>query len=563
MMAERNIPFALALAALVLVISVPAMGKPPAHLVPFPEDQAEKQSSEAKPARAQPPKSNFQPRFRVPSVKKSGEDDPAVKQTSHEEPVAKESALQPVAAEEETDLEPVPAEEEASAGPKLLPTADDTDGTDEEVTRTQGREALDEAYAKSKTATSEEDYSQVINLCRRAKAGGLSEKYEDYAHRLLGWAFNRRGEAKSKAGKHAEALADFESAVAAGGAWRAIHNRGVGYAGVGRLKEAMADLNRAIALNPRYPHAYFNRGELRYKANDYEGAVKDYSLAIKLGARDSTAYASRAHAFYRMERFGDALRDYGQAISLDPSNAAALINRGDTYSDVGKYGEAAKDYRSAVRVDPQNGRAFQAAAWLMATCPDTHYRDEKLAIEAAGRAVELAGPTFRNLSTLAAAQASAGMFSEAQETQEQAIAAAAKEEVVTAEKMMSLYRREIAYRDRPFTAFTTPEEIEDPQVRQATAPDRDNNRQRSRANVPGFKSRPRSPTARHRGNRHLQTGAGSPRLGYSRRGDASRGQSSAATSRHVRGRHQTAAGIILAYRPFGGNRCSARGQAEL
>jgi hypothetical protein len=35
--------------------------------------------------------------------------------------------------------------------------------------------------------------------------------------------------------------------------------------------------------------------------------------------------------------------------------------------------------------------------------------------------------------------------------------------------MMSLYRREVAYRDRPFTAFTTPEEIDDKQVRQATA----------------------------------------------------------------------------------------------
>jgi tetratricopeptide (TPR) repeat protein len=285
----------------------------------------------------------------------------------------------------------------------------------------------------------------------------------------MGWAFNRRGEAKSKAGQNVEALDDFEAAVSAGGAWRAIHNRGVGYAAVGRLKEAMADLNRAIQLNPRYPHAYFNRGELRYKAKDYEGAAQDYSLAIKLGARESAVYTSRGHAFYRMERFGEALRDYGEAIQLDPENAAALVNRGDTYSDVGKYGEAAKDYRAAVRVAPKNGRAFQAAAWLMATCPDTHYRDDKLAIDAASRAIELAGPSFRNLSTLAAAQASAGLFKEAQETQEQAIAAASKEDAVTAEKMMGLYRREIAFRDRPFTAYTTPEEMKDPQVRQATA----------------------------------------------------------------------------------------------
>jgi tetratricopeptide (TPR) repeat protein len=105
----------------------------------------------------------------------------------------------------------------------------------------------------------------------------------------------------------------------------------------------------------------------------------------------------------------------------------------------------------------------------MATCPDTHYRNEKLAIEAAERAIELDGASFRNLSTLATAQASAGLFKEAQETQEQAIAAAPKENVVTAEKMMSLYRREIAYVDRPFSAFQTPEEMDEKQVRQASA----------------------------------------------------------------------------------------------
>ena len=122
-----------------------------------------------------------------------------------------------------------------------------------------------------------------------------------------------------------------------------------------------------------------------------------------------------------------------------------------------------------MRVGPKNGRAYQAAAWLMATCPDTHYRDDKLAVEAAERATELDGATYRNLSTLAAAQASAGLFKEAQKTQEQAIAAASKEQVVTAEKMLSLYRREVAYRDRPVTAFRTPEEMDDKEVRQAAA----------------------------------------------------------------------------------------------
>jgi tetratricopeptide (TPR) repeat protein len=442
MIAVRNLSLSVALATLALVHGMlPAAAKPPANLVPFPEDAA--QAAEPKPAKPQPPQSDFRPRFKSPGVQ----------QVQHLEPADKKPSTGAV----------------ASDAPKAVEPQSPSAGQGEPTTTLRGREALDEAYAKSKTAESQSDYTEVIDLCRGALSGGVNDTYQQYADRLMGWAYNRRGEALAKEGKNADALADFEAAVKAGGAWRAIHNRAVGYSGVGRHNDAMADFDRAIELNPRFAPAFFNRGELRYKLGDDQGALDDYTQAIKVGPPDAPMYSSRGHAFYRIKRFGDALRDYGMAISLDPENAAAMVNRGDTYSDLGQYGEAAKDYRSAVRVAPNDGRAFQAAAWLMATCPDAHYRDDKLAVDAAKRAIELDGTTYRNLSTLAAAQASAGLFDEAQKTQEQAIAVAAKEQVLTAEKMMSLYQREIAFRDRPLTAFTTPEEMSDKEVRQAGA----------------------------------------------------------------------------------------------
>jgi tetratricopeptide (TPR) repeat protein len=444
MIGVRTLTLAVTLAMPALVVGMlPARGEPPRHLVPFPEDAADNPAAEVKPARPQPPKADFRPRFKVP----------AVRQAEHREPTAESPAPQAQPSADRVARAPQAADD-ARANP-ADPMA--------------GRGALDEAYAKSKTADSKKDYTEVIELCQQAAEAGLSEKYEEYANRLKGWAYNRRGEALAKEGKDADALADFEAAVVSGGAWRAIHNRGVSYAAAGRLDEAMADFDRTIKINPRYAHAYFNRGELRYRQGDYPAAIEDYTLALKLGWPDPAVYISRGHAFYRVKRFGDALRDYGEAIRLDPENAAALVNRGDTYSDVGQYGEAAKDYRAAVRVAPKNARAFQAAAWLMATCPDVHYRDKKLAIDAAQRAIELGGATYRHLSTLAAAQASAELFEEAQQTQEQAIASAPKQEVVTAEKLMSLYQRQIAFRDRPLTAFKTPEEMDESDVRPAAA----------------------------------------------------------------------------------------------
>jgi hypothetical protein len=45
----------------------------------------------------------------------------------------------------------------------------------------------------------------------------------------------------------------------------------------------MADYNRAIALNPRYGLVYRNRGNLKQRRGDTNGAIADFNQALKLG----------------------------------------------------------------------------------------------------------------------------------------------------------------------------------------------------------------------------------------------------------------------------------------
>lgn len=449
-------------------------------LVPFPEDEPQAPVERvAKPAAntkvaESAPTGRFQPRFRPPGVKQAQHTEPvkpndsAVKQVQHVEPVAS-------AAKSAEPAEPSAGEDIAPAklnpSDDVKPLAESGVETTAELPAgeaTTGRAVVDQAFANSKTAATDVEFSEVIDLCRGGLRSELSKGYEDYARRLMGWAYNRRGEERAKEGRDKEALADFEAAVEAGGSWRAIHNRGVSYAAVGRYQQAMVDFDKAIELNGRYPNAYYNRGELKYQQGNLPGAVEDYTQALQLGPPDAAMFNSRGYAFYRLERFGDALHDYGEAIKLDPENVAALINRADTYSDLGQYGDAAKDYRAAVKIAPTLGRAYQSTAWFMATCPDTHYRNDKLAVDAARRAIELDGADYRNLSTLAAAQASAGLFDEAKATQEQAIAKAAQTEKVTAEKMMALYQRDVAYRESPRTAYDMPEDEQEKTILQAS-----------------------------------------------------------------------------------------------
>ena len=271
----------------------------------------------------------------------------------------------------------------------------------------------------------------------------------------MAWAYNRRGETLVEAGRDKEALADFEAAVENNPlSWRSTHNRAVSYASMGRMKEAMDNFNRTIVLNNQYPNAFFNRAELRYGQGDFAAprpTTRGPWRSSPTTPRSSTTAGMRC---YRMRRFGEALRDYSAALRIDPKFAPALVNRGDTYCDLAQYGEAAKDYRAAVEIDPKLGRAYQAAAWLMATCPDDHYRNDKLALEAAHKAIELDGTTdYRYLETLAAAEANAGDFNAARQTQEKAITQAPRGDMVAAEKRMALYGRELAYRERPRVAF--------------------------------------------------------------------------------------------------------------
>src|SRR4029078_10165885 len=105
-------------------------------------------------------------------------------------------------------------------------------------------------------------------------------------------------------------------------------------------------------------------------------------------------------------------------------------------------------YRPARWFNPKLGRAYQSAAWLMATCPQPEYRNEQLAPETAQKAIALDGDKdYRYLETLAAAQASAGKFEDAQKTQRRVIQIAPKNDSAKYKARLELYKQGQPYRE--------------------------------------------------------------------------------------------------------------------
>ncbi len=320
-------------------------------------------------------------------------------------------------------------------------------------TLSAGDRSINDAYQKSKTAATLEDYGQIVSMCQAGIDHEATPERTAYAKKLSDWAgarvHNKQGEKEVANGDEKAALKEFEAAVALdSNFWRALHNRGVSRAGAGNAKDALADFEAVIKLNPNYANAWFNRGELKYAKNDFAGALDDYNQAIQLQPNDPGFYSSRGHAKYHLGRANEAMIDYNRAVQLEPNNAAWLVDRGEAFREQAQYQAAAADYRDAIRLNPKFGRAYLGAAWLMATCPDARFRESDKAISAAQKAIDLDGDKdYRYLDTLAAAQANAGQFDAAKKSVNQALAIVPPKEMPQVRQRSDLYESGRAYRE--------------------------------------------------------------------------------------------------------------------
>ena len=217
---------------------------------------------------------------------------------------------------------------------------------------------------------------------------------------------------------------------------------------MGTNDQAIADYNQALAINPKLPGAYINRGEIYNQRRNYDQAISDFNQAIQIDPKKILAYNGRAAAYIAKGYYDQAIADdnvaigldptamfayfnrgrayhlsgnddqsiasYSQLIQLDPGKPAPYVNRGVSYAAKSEYEKAFTDFNSALQIDPNLSVAINNLAWQMATCPDASFRDGSKAVEFATKACTLSGWTnLSQLDTLAAAYAEAGDFDNA------------------------------------------------------------------------------------------------------------------------------------------------------
>jgi tetratricopeptide (TPR) repeat protein/serine/threonine protein kinase len=216
-------------------------------------------------------------------------------------------------------------------------------------------------------------------------------------------------------GQYDKAVADFSKAIEldpnGADAW---HNRGLAYARRGQIDKAIADFSKAIELDPKHAAAWCGRGLTYGKQGQMDKAIVDSSKAIELDPKRAAWWNSRGEIYCdHLGEYDKAIADCSKAIELDPKYAPAWNTRGMTYIRLRQYDKAIADLNKVIEVAGQSAMTTNNLAWLLATCPETKFRDAGKAVLLAKKAVEMAPKEGTFWNTLGAAYYRAGSWKEA------------------------------------------------------------------------------------------------------------------------------------------------------
>lgn len=139
---------------------------------------------------------------------------------------------------------------------------------------------------------------------------------------------------------------------------------------------AIEAMNEVVRLYPDRSDLYINRAFMKYKNDDYYGAMNDYNETIHIDPYNTAALFNRGLLRYEVMDLDGAAEDFSRVLDLDPKNFHALFNRALIYMQTRQYGKADPDLRKILKKYPR----YYLAYYALSEC--RHYLgDEKGAVQ--------------------------------------------------------------------------------------------------------------------------------------------------------------------------------------
>jgi tetratricopeptide (TPR) repeat protein len=188
------------------------------------------------------------------------------------------------------------------------------------------------------------------------------------------------------------------------------------------LDEAMACFDTALKLDPENSSAHANMARALQAKGMLEEATAHLRAALELDTEDPLGHFRLANVLLARGMVDEAVTHFNKAVEIDPRFINARLMLGNALTAQGTVGSAIAQFQEVIAIDPENLTAINALAWLLAACPKDDVRDGARAvrlIEPACAATDYRDPIL--LSTLAAAYAEVGNFTEAVATANKAL----------------------------------------------------------------------------------------------------------------------------------------------
>ncbi len=186
-----------------------------------------------------------------------------------------------------------------------------------------------------------------------------------------------------------------------------LYDEGIDYLKSNEFSKAKERFEKAIALKPSYPKAWFQLGYVNGTLYNKDRAIECYKKAIELDPKDEEAWYNlgneylhygrveplvgdpyeeewgkpeeaincyekaveidpnfgfawnnMGYAHFQLKNYQKAVEYHQKAVDLDPKNDSALINLGNAYYFVGNYEKPVEIYEKAIELFPENNMAW-------------------------------------------------------------------------------------------------------------------------------------------------------------------------------------------------------------
>jgi tetratricopeptide (TPR) repeat protein len=192
-----------------------------------------------------------------------------------------------------------------------------------------------------------------------------------------------------------------------------------------QVDEAAKWLQAGLRVNPDSTTAYQGLGMVSAARGDDAAAAASFRRACELSQyRFDQAISEYIGCLVRLKRQQEAIDLLRKILQSRPSATLVWSLLARVHVNLGDTSGALAVLREALTAAPYNPQLADSLAWLLASSPKCTAREAREAVRWARRAVDMANPKDvpDDLSTLAAAYARSGDFTQAIATQEQAVA---------------------------------------------------------------------------------------------------------------------------------------------